>query len=715
MIKRIAALIVLTMAVGACERGEQPAAESGEPAPPAEQDAGANGKPEAHAQASGQDGPAPLIDRGDFFGNPDRARVRVSPDGQRLSYLANEQGVLNVFVGSLDSPQRAKAVTQDRGRGIRIYYWAYTNDHILYLQDQGGNENWTVYSVDLSSGEQKRLTPAEGVHAQIEQLSPKHPRKILVGTNERNERLHDVYRVDIVTGEREMVQKNTGFTGFVTDRDLSVRLGIKMSDTGRQRVMRKTADGAWEELSAIGVADQLSTQPLGFDAAGETLYWYDSRSRDTAALVAQDMGSGDKRVLHADSRANVQDVTFDPVAHRPQAAAATYRRKQWQPIDENIATDLERLTQVSDGELSIVDRSQGDRHWIVSYDLSRHPHRYYHYDREAERAVFLFANRKALEGKPLAPMHDVVIEARDGLKLVSYLTLPPWTDGDGDGRPGRPLPMVLFVHGGPWARDHWGYHAYHQWLTNRGYAVLSVNFRGSTGFGKQFVNAGNKEWAGKMHDDLLDGVEWAIERDIAKPDEIAIMGGSYGGYATLVGLAFTPDRFACGVDIVGPSNLITLLNSIPPYWKPQMAMFTERVGDPGTQAGRELLRERSPLTRADAIDDPLLIGQGANDPRVKQAESDQIVQALQGSDVPVTYVIYPDEGHGFARPENRLSFNAIAESFLSECIGGRHRPIGEAFEGSSLEIEAGLDYVPGLEEAWQRHREAQSTDADNDA
>ncbi|MCH8166145.1 MAG: S9 family peptidase, partial [Planctomycetes bacterium] len=299
----------------------------------------------------------------------------------------------------------------------------------------------------------------------------------------------------------------------------------------------------------------------------------------------------------------------------------------------------------------------------------------------------------------LAPMDSEVIRARDRLKLVSYYTLPVGSDADGDGRPEQPLPMVLWVHGGPWWRDFWGYDPVHQWLANRGYAVLSVNFRGSTGFGKKFINAANMEWGGRMQLDLLDGVRWAVKKKIADPQKVAIMGGSYGGYATLVGMTFTPETFACGVDIVGPSNLVTFMETMPPYWEPFVELWATRVGDHRTPEGRSFLAQRSPLTFADRIARPLLIGHGANDPRVKQAESDQIVEIMQEQNIPVTYVLYPDEGHGFARPENRLSFFAVAEAFLAEHLGGRYEPIGDDFEGSSISVPVGADQIPGLREA----------------
>ena len=293
-------------------------------------------------------------------------------------------------------------------------------------------------------------------------------------------------------------------------------------------------------------------------------------------------------------------------------------------------------------------------------------------------------------------MQPVVIKARDGLNLVSYLSLPPGTAGHDSIHPREPLPLVLDVHGGPWARDSWGFQPEHQLWANRGYAVLSVNYRGSTGFGKDFVNAGNRQWAGKMHDDLVDAVRWAIAEKIADPQRVAISGGSYGGYATLVGLTFTPQLFACGVDIVGPSNILTLLKTIPPYWKPAIQMFKIRVGDYSSEPGRKFLEERSPLSYVDRIERPLLIGQGANDPRVKQAESDQIVKAMQSKHIPVTYVLFPDEGHGFVRPANRLAFYAVTEAFLAKHLGGRYQPIGTAFQGSTITVPVGTRQVPEL-------------------
>ena len=388
-----------------------------------------------------------------------------------------------------------------------------------------------------------------------------------------------------------------------------------------------------------------------------------------------------------------------PTEKHVQAVSFIYDRNHWHVLDPAIQEDMDYLHAVEDGELSITSRTLDDRLWTVAYVLDNGPVKYYLYDRTRKQANYLFSNRTDLDEYQLARMHSLTIKSRDGWNLVSYLTLPPDSAPDGDARPSNPVPLVLLVHGGPWGRDIWGYNSEHQWLSNRGYAVLSVNFRGSTGFGKEFTNAGNGEWAGKMHDDLIDAVNWAIREKITQRDQVAIMGGSYGGYATLVGLTFTPETFVCGVDIVGPSNLVTLLQNVPPYWIPILPMMKDRVGDWTTEEGQQSLLAKSPLARVDQIQRPLLIGQGANDPRVKQVESDQIVEAMKQKNIPVTYVLYPDEGHGFARPENRLSFYAVAEAFLSEHLGGQFEPVGKDFQGAKIQVPEGADQVPGLQTA----------------
>ena len=640
-----------------------------------------------------------IIPRKLLFGNPDKASPQLSPDGRFLSYLAPVDGVLNVWVGPADNPAAAKPVTTDKGRGIRFYGWAYTNNHIGYIQDRDGDENWHLYHVDLTTGETMDMTPLENVQARMQEVSPKYPAEALVLLNARNPQFHEIYRVNIYTGERELVQENDQFVDFVTDEDFNVRFAVRPTPDGGNELLSKGEDGGWEPFARIEMEDSIHTGPIGLDRAGRTLYMIDSRGRDTSALTAINLDTQEQTVIAEDARSDVSDTMLHPTEKTPQAAAFSHQRKEWRILDDSIAADLEYLGTVADGEIEVISRTLNDDYWIAAYLLDDGPVRYYHYDRARKEAHFLFSNREALEGLPLAKVHPVVIKSRDGLDLVSYYMLPLESDRDRPGHPASPLPMALLVHGGPWARDNWGYNPVYQLLANRGYAVLSVNFRGSTGFGKDFVNAANMEWAGKMHDDLIDAVQWAIDQNIADPRRVAILGGSYGGYATLAGLTFTPDTFACGVDIVGPSNLVTLLNTIPPYWEPQVELWANRVGDHRTEEGRAFLTERSPLTHVERISKPLLIGQGANDPRVKQAESEQIVQAMQDKNIPVTYALYPDEGHGFARPENNLSFFAVTEAFLAGCLGGRHEPVGSDFEGSSITVPAGSEHIPGLSEA----------------
>jgi dipeptidyl aminopeptidase/acylaminoacyl peptidase len=636
-----------------------------------------------------------LIPRAVLFGNPDKASARISPDGKHLSYLAPDKGVMNVWVGPVDKPEAAKVVTHDKKRGIRSYFWAYSSQHVLYTQDNDGDEDFHVYRVDLQSGETKDLTPLKKIRAEIEAVSHKFPKEILVGLNDRDPQFHDIYRLNLESGDRKLVQKNTEFTGFVTDDDYRVRFAQKYAPDGGTLLLKPNDKDGWTEFLKIGQADALTTNPVGFDKTGDILYLLDSRDRDTAALTALDLKTNKQSVIAANPKADAGGIMAHPTEQTIQAVSFTYERTQWVFKDTAVEADFQVLRKVADGDVTVTSRTLDDKVWIVAYLMDNGPVRYYRYDRGAKKAQFLFTNRKDLEGLPLQKMHPQVVKSRDGLELVCYLTLPPGTD-DGNGRAKQTVPMVLDVHGGPWARDAWGFNASHQFLANRGYAVLSINYRGSTGFGKKFLNAGNKEWAGKMHNDLLDAVDWAVKEKVADPKKVAILGGSYGGYATLVGLTFTPDTFACGVDIVGPSNIVTLLKTIPPYWAPALQLFKDRVGDHTTEEGRKFLEARSPLNFVERIKKPLLIGQGANDPRVKQTEADQIVKAMQDKKIPVTYVLFPDEGHGFARPENRLAFEAVTEAFLARHLGGRYEAIGEAFQGSTISVPTGAADVPGL-------------------
>lgn len=679
----------------------------------------------AHTPAArAEDASVPLISREVLFGNPDRTGVQISPDGKHLSWLAPHGGVLNVWVAPIGDLASARPITNDRTRGIRVYFWAFTNDSIIYLQDQGGDENFQVHITDINSAETRNLTAIEHVidpatgkpiidpssgkvfrpRATITGVSHLHPDEILIGINDRNPAYFDQYRLNLRTGERSLIEANDQFGGFVADEHYTLRLATRPTPDGGAEYLRRAAGNAWEPFQTIGPDDSLTTSALGLSKNGESVYMLDSRGRNTAALATIGIDSGAPSVIAADDRADISEAMIHPTEQTVQAVASTFDRQRWQILDPSIKDDFQALEHVADGEFAITARTLDDKTWVVAYILDNGPVGYYLYDRASRKATYLFSNRADLESVRLAKMHPVVIRSRDGLDLVSYFTLPVWSDSDGDARPSKPMPMVLLVHGGPWARDEWGYNSMHQWLANRGYAVLSVNYRGSTGFGKNFINAGNQAWATTMHDDLIDAVDWAIAEGIADPAKVAIMGGSYGGYATLVGLTFTPDKFAAGVDIVGPSNLITLLNSIPPYWKTFRDQFRLRVGDIDTPEGRRLLRDRSPLTHVDEIRRPLLIGQGANDPRVKQPEADQIVDAMTKRQIPVTYVLYPDEGHGFVRPENRLSFFAVTEAFLSQHLGGVYEEIGDDFKNSSIQVPTGAEHVPGVGDALQSTR-----------
>lgn len=662
-----------------------------------------------------------LIPRSVLFGNPQRAQARLSPDGEWLSFLAPVDGVLNVWVGPADNPDAAVAVTEDKVRGIRSHGWAYNSEYIVYTQDKAGDENWHVYATNVENKKTTDLTPIEGVNAQLSGASEKFPDQILVGLNDREARFHDLWRVNVTTGKRVLLQENPGVAGFVTDDDFKVRMAVNFTPDAGQVWLQPEGELSssgyedWEAMEKFSAEDAMTSGPAGFDKTGRILYFEDSRDRNTAGLFSRNLDSGNVELIAEDPRADVGGVLAHPTEKNLQAVSFTYSRREWKILDEAIRGDVEFLTEYGEqklggGEWQVTSRTLDDSLWTVAYILDNGPLKFYVYHRpdtpqDKPGMRFLFNSRDDLEGYPLVKMHTPVIKSRDGLNLVSYLTLPPGADPDGDGVPDEAVPMVLDVHGGPWARDGWGFNASHQWLANRGYAVLSVNYRGSTGFGKEFINAANGEWAGKMHDDLLDAVEWAVDRGVAQRDKVAIMGGSYGGYATLVGMTFTPQTFACGVDIVGPSSLVTLLENVPPYWFQFMPVMKLRVGDWETEEGQKGLLAKSPLTLVDKIERPLLIGQGANDPRVTQLEADQIVEAMNDKGIPVTYVLYPDEGHGFRRPENSKSFNAVTEAFLAEHLGGRFEPIGEDFQGSTIHVPTGAAGVPGLEDALPEDRQ----------
>jgi len=635
-----------------------------------------------------------LIPREKLFGNPDKIAVRISNDGSKISFVAPLDGVLNIWVGPAGSPAKAKPITDDKQRGIRSYFGAKDNNHIIYTQDKKGDENWRLYSVNIATLEKKDLTPADNVRASVLKLSSDFPEEMLIQLNDRVPEYFDIYKVNIVSGDRELVYKNTEqYASFIADDQFNLRFGYKMLPTGDSEVysFENNDPNAPKLFQKISPEDMLTTTPLHISHDGTKLFMIDSVGRDTSALIEVDLNSFKREVIHSDPKADIDDYLVDTKTKMVQGASSNYMRKNWTIFDANIKEDIDSLQKLEDGDIEIISRTKEDDKWIVVFLKSDGPFRYYLYNRENKKSSFLFVSNSEQDGLPFAKMYPVKIKARDGLELISYITIPRWLD-DGSGIPMHPVSLVLNVHGGPNARDSWGFRADAQWLANRGYATLNVNYRGSTGFGKNFINAGDGEWARKMQDDLADAVNWAIDAKITQKDKIVIMGGSYGGYAALVGMSMTPDMYVAGIDIVGPSNLETLMKSIPPYWKPQMAHLIKIIGgSPETEEGRKILKEKSPLTYAHNIKKPLLIVQGANDPRVKQAESDQIVAEMKKHEIPVVYLLYPDEGHGLARPENRLSMYAHAELFLANFAGGRSLPRGDKFPGSSIEVKEGKD------------------------
>jgi dipeptidyl aminopeptidase/acylaminoacyl peptidase len=696
-------LLVLTV-LAACGGGGTPAPQTG-PGPTA--DPAGEGTPPAPADDAKQEPPpavatgkpkADLIPRSVLFGNPERVNVKLSPDGKLLSWIAPKDGVMNIHVAPVGKLDQARAITSETTRPVRAYFWAYTSKHVVYLQDSGGDENFHLFRADIADGKTADLTPYKGVRAEVVDVNHRFPTKLLVGMNDRNPQAHDLYEVELLTGKRTLLVQNDDSLGsYTVDNDMKVRFASKKLPDGATQLLVR--DGKkWKPFETIPFEDAETTELLGFEPGNRRVYVNENRGRDTVALVSLDLATKKQQVLAEDPKADAVGTLMHPTKHTVQAVAFEYDRRRWKVLDRSIEKDLAALEKLDGGgEVIVASRALDDRTWVVATSSEQRPGRYYLWDRGKQKATFLFSVQPELEQQPLVKMWPVEIKSRDGLTLVSYLTLPASADPDGDGKANAPVPMVLFVHGGPWARDSWGYSPVHQMLANRGYAVLSVNYRGSIGFGKKFLNAANLQWGKKMHDDLIDAVGWAVAAKVAPKDQICIMGGSYGGYATLAGLTFTPDVFRCGVDIVGVSNLHTFIASIPPYWAPFLTILRTRVGDPDTAEGKALLTAASPLTHAAKIRRPLLIAQGANDPRVKQAESEQIVAAMKKHDLPVTYALFPDEGHGFARPMNRIAFFAITEAFLSAHLGGYYLPITRAeLEASTMQFKDGRNGIPGL-------------------
>lgn len=607
---------------------------------------------------------ASLIPRQLLFGNPEKTSAKLSNDGTKLAYLAPDaNNVLNVWIRNLQEGGQDQQITNDRKQGIRQFLWQYNDEYILYIQDKDGDENWHLYQTNVATHATKDLTPFEGIKVGIVDADPRFPNEMLIQMNKRNPALFDVYRLNLLTGQLQIDTENPGgVIHWTADHNLQVRVAQSLTDDGSTLIrVRNQPSDPWRDWLTIPPTEIGEIED--FSADNESLYLLTSLDANTARLLKVNIKTGERTLIAEDPSYDLSGVMLHPTTYALEAAGIERERYEWIILDPQLNADFTYLSQQLKGTFMLMSRDLANQNWIVISQSDQRPSHFYLYRRPAKTLEFLFSTQPKLEQFQLSPMQPIRFQARDGLTLHGYLTLP-------HGLEPRHLPTVLLVHGGPWSRDSWGLQPLVQWLANRGYAVLQINFRGSTGYGKNYLNAGNREWANKMHHDLLDGKEWLVRQGYADPDKVAIMGGSYGGYATLVGLAFTPDAFCCGVDIVGPSNLITLLQTMPPYWKPLKTIMDIRLGKLETE--EEFLKSRSPLFKADQIKKPLLIGQGANDPRVKQSESDQIVSAMRHKQLPVEYLLFPDEGHGFARPENRLKFYAAVEAFLSKYLGGRH-------------------------------------------
>ncbi|HZQ87561.1 MAG TPA: S9 family peptidase [Acidimicrobiales bacterium] len=595
-----------------------------------------------------------------LFGNPDKSSPRISPDGRRLAYIAPHEGVLNVWLGTVGSDD-FKPITADRDRGVRQFNWCHDNRTILYPQDTGGDENFRINSVNTDGGAVVDRTPFEGVQAQILALSKEKPDEVVIGINKDNPQLHDAYVLTLSTGNLEKVAENPGFIQWAIDNQLNVRGGAAPRE-----------DGGFDFhiddklVLSVDMEDGLSTDIVGFTKDGTGMYVQTSAGANATRLFVLDLASGEQKMIAEDPVYDVAMTVLHPDTREVQLVAFEEDRLRYQVLDPSIQEDIDALQRLHHGDLVLQGRDHADRTWLAAFTTDDGPIPYFAWDRETKEATFLFDHRPELGSYQLAKMEAFEFTARDGLVVHGYVSFPP-------GEEHSNLPTVLNVHGGPWARDTWGFNPEAQWFANRGYACVQVNYRGSTGYGKEFVNAGNREWGAKMHDDLIDAVEFIVKQGWADRDRIAIYGGSYGGYAALVGATFTPDVFCCAVDIVGPSNIKTLIESIPPYWAPLVVQFHTRVGNPETE--EEFLWSRSPLSKVDQIRIPMLIAQGANDPRVKQAESEQIVAAMKANGIDHEYMLFPDEGHGFAKPENRMKFYAAAEHFLAQHLGGREGPV----------------------------------------
>lgn len=620
----------------------------------------------------------PIIDREVIFGNPEYAGAQISPDGRYISFVKPYKGTMNVWVKGVSEPfDAARPMTADTARPVRNYFWSRDGKYILFVQDKGGDENFNVYAVNPADKpaagsdvpNARNLTDAKGIRAIIQAVPETDPDAIFVGINDRDKAWHDLYKVKISTGERTLISENRDrYQGMVFDNADKLRMAVRSAPNGDTEILKIAADGKATKIYDCNTFETCG--PIRFHKDNKRVYFQTNKGDlDLIELVLMDAETGAVTKFESDPLGKVDfgGASFSELSKELVATVYEDDRERIYWKDKGYEKDYNNIKKrLGDRDVTFQSATRDETKFIVVTSSDVDPGTVWLYDRKSKNLSTLYQVREKLDRKHLSPMKPVRYRSSDGLEIPAYLTIPKGSDG-------KNLPTVLFIHGGPWGRDSWGYHPYAQFLANRGYAVLQPNFRASTGYGKKFLNAGNNQWGEKMQDDITWGKKYLVEQGIADPKRVAIMGGSYGGYAALAGVTFTPDEYAASVAIVPPSNLQTLLDSIPPYWEPIREMFYKRMGDPRTPAGLAQMKRQSPHAHADKIKTPLMVVQGANDPRVKQRESDQIVVALRDRNYPVEYILAPDEGHGFARPVNNMAMIAAAERFLAKHIGGRYQ------------------------------------------
>jgi dipeptidyl aminopeptidase/acylaminoacyl peptidase len=620
----------------------------------------------------------PLINREVFFDNPEITGGKLSPDAQWMTFIKAYKGTMNIWVKKADEPfEKGRPLTADTTRPVFNYFWSYDSKYVLYVQDKGGNENFHVYAVnpadalDPQTGvpAARDLTPVEGARANIYNVSQKNPNKMWVGLNSRDKAWHDLYELNISTGEMTLLRENKDrISGWDFDWDEKIRLANRSNPDGSNDILR-VDDKEFVKIYTSGTLESAFT--LNWTPDNKQVYMVTNKGNDRnfSELILLDPLSMQETFVEKDplNKVDFGGATFSDITKKMMWTSYTDMRQRRYYKDAQVEAAVKFLeSKFPNKEFGFVSFDKSENLCLVNVFSDTDPGKVYLFDRNANTVTFQYTPRPNLPVEHLSPMETITYKSSDGLEIPAYITYPK-------GKERKNLPVLVIPHGGPWARDNWGFNSTAQFWANRGYIVVRPNFRGSTGFGKAFLDAGNGQWGEKMQDDITWGVKYLIDQGIADPKNVGITGGSYGGYATLAGVTFTPDLYKAAVAVVAPSNLNTLLKAIPPYWEAGRRQMYTRMADPTTDIGKKQLENQSPLSHVDKIKTPLMIVQGANDPRVKKAEADQIVVAMRDKGIPVEYICAPDEGHGFARPVNNMAYLAASEKFMAKHLGGRYQ------------------------------------------